>query len=511
MNHEKRMNKFFEKKRRQLGMGGENKCAARKLGGKLNARERIEQLVDAGSFQEIGLFTHSIFPEMAEATPTDGKIVGLGLVHRKPVGVISNDMTVLGASSSVVNSKKIQYMTELSTGKGIPLVFLAESSGGRIPDNMGSRGMAMSGQNPYQYRRLRRSPWVSALLGPCYGSSSWYSCLSDVSVMLKGATLAVSSPKVTSIAIGETVHSEDLGGWKVHSRLTGLVDAAADRETECIDFVKRILSYLPTNSLEVPTQAEVSEESGRNMSDILDLLPSQRNRTYDMKSIIATIVDAGDFLELKAEFGLPCVTAFARIGGYSVGIIANNPLYGAGAINVDCCDKITNFIVTCDSYNIPLVMLVDTPGFLIGRAGEEKKVTGKIMNWMNALSLVTVPKLTVIIRKVYGQAYLNMGGGKHSDILVAWPTAEISFVDPGIAVNIVYDSKKEDDSDNFEELLDQVSRQSEPWDAAGIFGITDIIDPKDTRNFLIKMIDLHAKGVTKGISEHLMSSWPTSF
>ena len=492
-------------------MGGESKCKARKLVGKLNARERIEYLVDLESFQEIGLFAHSVFPEMADATPTDGKIVGLGLVNGRLVGVISNDMMVLGASSSVVNSKKIQYMTDLSTKRGIPLVFLAESAGGRIPDNMGSRGMALSGQNPFQYRRMRRSPWVSALLGPCYGSSSWYSCLSDVSVMLKGAVMAVSSPKVTSLAIGESVSPEDLGGWEIHNRLTGLIDSVADRETDCIDFVKRVLSYLPSNSRELPTRTEVPEGSGNNMSEIMDYLPSQRNRTYDMKSIIAAIVDAGDFLELKREFGLPCITAFARIGGYSVGIIANNPLYKAGAIDADCCDKVTSFLVMCDSYNIPLIMLVDTPGFLIGRASERKKVTGKIMNWMNALSLVTVPKLTVIIRKVYGQAYLNMGGGRNSDIVVAWPTAEISFMHPEIAVNIVYDTKKEDDSDRFEELLDQVSRQIEPWDAAGIFGIADIIDPKDTRGFLIKMLNLYARGSKKGIGEHLMNSWPTSF
>ena len=492
-------------------MGGLEKCEARRKAGKLNARERIDYLFDKGTFQEIGVFTHSAFAEMAEVTPSDGKIIGIGLIDGRATAVVSNDMTVLGASSSIVNTKKIQYITELSSRKGMPLVFLAESAGGRIPDNMGARGMGQSGQNPNQYRRLRFSPWVSVLLGPCYGSSSWYSCMSDVSVMLKGAVLAVSSQKVTALAIGEQDSAEDLGGWEVHGKITGQVDAVADTETKCINFAKRVLSYLPANSAKAPSRSDIPENSGYEMADILDFVPAARNRVYNMKTIIEKIVDAGSFLELKADFGLPCTTAFARLEGYSVGIIANNPMFGAGALDADCCDKIVSFLVLCDSYNVPILMFVDTPGFLVGKAGERKKITGKIMNWMNALALTTVPKLTVIIRKSYGQGWQNMGGGRYSDVLVAWPTAEISFVAPEIAVNIVHGIGKEDDTERYNELLEEISRQTEPWDAAGIFGLTDVIEPKDTRLFLAKMLKLYVEDSRCRIGQHLMHNWPTSF
>ena len=178
------------------------------------------------------------------------------------------------------------------------------------------------------------------------------------------------------------------------------------------------------------------------MHRILDFLPEKRNRVYDMRKIVRTIVDGGEICELKETFGRPCITAFARLDGHSVGIVANNPMFGAGALDADCCDKITSFLVLCDSFNIPIVTLVDTPGFLIGKAAERKKVIGKIMNWMNALSLITVPRITVVVRKIYGQAYLNMGAGKYSDVFAAWPTAEISFMDPEPGIRIVSRSKK---------------------------------------------------------------------
>ena len=232
---------------------------------------------------------------------------------------------------------------------------------------------------------------------------------------------------------------------------------------------------------------------------------------YDMRKIVRTIVDGGEICELKETFGRPCITAFARLDGHSVGIVANNPMFGAGALDADCCDKITSFLVLCDSFNIPIVTLVDTPGFLIGKAAERKKVIGKIMNWMNALSLITVPRITVVVRKIYGQAYLNMGAGKYSDVFAAWPTAEISFMDPEPGIRIVHGVKKDDDPERFEQLLDSMTRGTEPWDGAGIFGVNDVIDPKDTRAYIIRMLDLHRNRLSGGIGRRLLSNWPTSY
>ena len=511
MRHEDRMKRFHEKKKHQLSMGGKDKLKVLKAAGKLNVRERIAYFFDQDTFQELGLFAHSDRPGMEQSTPTDGKIIGYGLVQGRPALAAANDMTILGASSAGTNMKKIEYARAVSCEKGIPLVFLGESTGARMPDSMGSFGMGHGGQNRAQYRRLREAPWVSVLLGPCYGSSSWYTAMSDVRVMLKGAVMAVSSPKVTQIATGEDTPPEELGGWKVHSEITGLVDAVGDTEQECMDLTKRFLTYLPLNAQELPPRAPVAEKSGQEMPHILDHLPEERNRVYDIRTIARAIVDGGEILELKKDFGRPCVTAFARLNGHAVGLIANNPLHRAGALDADCCEKITSFLVLCDSFNIPIVTLVDTPGFLVGKEGERRKIVGKIINWMNALSLVTVPKLTVVIRKIYGQAYLNMGGGKYSDVFVAWPTAEVSFMDPEPGINVVYNVKRERDPEAFDRLLKDMTKNTEPWDAAGIFGINDIIDPAETRGFLIRMLALHHDRARGGISRHLLHAWPTSY
>jgi acetyl-CoA carboxylase carboxyltransferase component len=511
MNNDEKMKLFQEKKRHHLAMGGEKKLKARKAESRLNARERLDYLFDPGTFLELGLFAHSALPGMEERTPADGKIIGYGLVEGRPVGVVANDMTVMGASSSVTNMKKIEYMRSVSCEKGMPLVFLGESAGARIPDCMGSEGMAHGGQNPSQYRRLRESPWVSVLLGPCYGSSTWYSAMSDITVMLKGAVMAVSSPKVTSLAVGEETPPEELGGWKLHSEVTGLVDVVGETEEECMDLAKRLLSYVPSHAGECPPRVDVPQESGKEMAHILDLIPEKPTRVYDMKNILKTIVDGGQILELKAHFGRPCISAFARLDGHAVGIVANNPLFGAGALDADCCEKVTSFLVLCDSFNIPIITFVDTPGFLVGKEGERRKITGKIINWMNALSSVTVPKITVVIRKIYGQAYLNMGGGKYSDVFVAWPTAEISFMGPEPAVNVVFGLKKEDNPDKFQELLAKMAKDTEPWGAAGVFGVNEIIDPAQTRDFLIRMLDFHRNRRRGGISRHLLNNWPTSY
>ncbi|MFH2132823.1 MAG: carboxyl transferase domain-containing protein [bacterium] len=511
MNHQQRMKTFHEKRQHQLGMGGKEKLEARKAAGKMNARERIDYFFDSGTFHELGLFSHSDRPGLERRTPADGKIIGHGLVHGRPVGVAANDMTILGASSASTNMKKIDYIKTVSCEKGIPLVFLGESTGARMPDVMGSRGMGQGGLNTGQYRRLRESPWISVLLGNIYGSSSWYSAMSDISVMQKGSIMAVSSPKVTTLATGEDTPAEELGGWKVHADRTGLVDALGETEEACMDLAKAFLDYLPSHCGETAPVIKMDGGAETDISDILEIVPEQTNHAYDMKNIIRAIFDGGDFLEVKARYGKPCITGFSRLNGVSVGVIANNSFFGAGALDVDCCEKITSFLVLCDSFNLPIISLVDTPGFLIGKAGEQRKITGKIINWMNALSLVTVPKLTIVIRKLYGQAYLNMGGGKYSDVLAAWPIADISFMGPEPAMNVVYNLKKEENPEEYHRLLGQIAEDTEPWGAAGVFGVNEIIDPAHTREFLIQMMELHHNRKTGGVGSHLMHNWPTSF
>ena len=511
MGFETLMDKFHTKREAALAMGGEKKLAAYRAAGKLNARERVDYLIDEGSWQEIGLFGHSDQPGMEDRSPCDGKVAGFGKIAGRPIGVICNDLTVLGASSGNVNGKKIGYIKRMTSGRGLPVVFLSEAGGARMPDFMGARVMVAMAQDLTQYQRLREAPWASCLLGPCYGSPTWYACMSDFVVMKKGALMAVSSPKVTVIATGEETPEDELGGWQVHAEITGLIDMVGETDEECMDIARKFLSYMPDNATKLPSVAEVPEGSGKSMEDILNYLPENRNRSYDMRNIIKCIVDGGELFELKAHFGQAAVTVLARIAGQTVGIVGNNTMYLGGALDADACEKITSFLVLCDSYNIPIIMLVDTPGFLIGKEGERRKVTGKIINFMNALTLVTVPKITIIIRKTYGQAFLNMGGGRNSDTIVAWPTADISFMAPETGINVVYNLRKEDDPERFAEAMKVMGKETEPWAAAGIFNVNDIIEPSKTRDWLINMLAFHYNYRTNGIGQHRMNCWPTSF
>ncbi|MGE8943182.1 acyl-CoA carboxylase subunit beta [Leptospira interrogans] len=494
-----------------LAMGGPEKLARRKAAGVLNARERIDALVDKGTFIESGLFgTSAARPEDRDRTPADGKIAGFGKIDGRECAVVVNDFTVMGASSSATNGRKIAHAKRVATSRGLPMIFLGESSGARMPDHMGSRGMGtLLGNDPTQYARMRETPWISATLGYSYGSSSWYAVLSDFSVMRKGAVMAVSSAQLASLAMKETVDPEALGGWKVHSEITGFADMVVDTDEEALAAIKTFLSYMPAHNRETPPVHPVTPESGAKMADIAKLLPAKRTQVYDVRTIIRTIIDAGSFFELKPRFGKVAVTGLARLNGRTVGLVANNPLFKGGAMDTDACEKVTSFLVLCDSFNIPIVLLVDTPGFAIGNDAERKRAPGKIMNYMQALQLCTVPKISIILRKSYGQAYLNMGGGRNSDEVAAWPTAEVSFMDPTFAVKIVHGLEPGDPG--FDEAFERMSKDSEPWDMASVYAVQSVIRPEDTRDYLIRMLDVHRQRMTNGIGQHLMHAWPTSY
>jgi acetyl-CoA carboxylase carboxyltransferase component len=493
-----------------LGMGGEEKLAKRREKGVLDARQRLDVLLDEGSFVESGMHARGIRKEVADKTPADGKIAGYGRIDGRPVGVVSNDFTVLGASSSAINGKKIRHIRETATRRGMPLVLLGESAGARMPDRMGAAGRAMLGQDPNEYRRCRETPWVSALLGDCYGSSTWYACLSDFVVMRKGATMAVASNRVTSLAIGQVIEAEDLGGWRLHATTTGLIDAVAETDAEALGLVRRFLSYLPSRSLDPAPRTSVPAGSAEAAANVLDILPEARSKVYDVREIVRALVDRDSMFELKARFGQSITTALARLDGRSVGILANNPKFKGGAIDVDAMRKATSFLVLCDSFNIPLVLLVDQPGFLIGVEGEKRWAPGRIMNWMNALALVSVPKISVVLRKSYGQAYLNMGGGRNSDEVLTWPTADFGFVDPAVGVSILHGLKREDDPARFEALRSEIANDSSAWALAALYETHAVIDPRDTRSMLARLLDVHcsAAGV---IGEHRLANWPTSY
>jgi acetyl-CoA carboxylase carboxyltransferase component len=499
-----------------LGMGGKAKLDRRRNAGILNARERLDYLIDKGSFLESGLFATSAKPEDRDDTPGDGKLCGYGRIDGRDAVVIANDFTVKGASSAATNMKKIGQMQRTATERGLPMVFLGESSGARIPDKMGALGMGnLLANSATQYRRLRESPWASAVLGMCYGSSTWYTCMSDFSVMRKGAVMAVSSERLVSMAIGEKIDGQSLGGWKMHAETTGLIDQFVDTDEQALDAVKAFLAYMPGHCNEAPPVRPVPPGSDEAVQRVADLVPEARTQVYDMRKVIQALADRDSTFELKPRFGRTAVTALARVNGRSVGFIANNPLFKAGAMDAQACDKIVSFMVLCDSFNIPLVFLVDNPGFVIGIDAERQRAPGKIINFMNALQLVTVPKLTVMIRKNYGQAYINMGGGKNADDVCAWVSAEVSFMDPAFAVNVVHGREGQrleaDDPALFKDAYEKIQQENSVWDLAACYAVQQVIKPEETRDWLVRMLQVHERRLTGGVGRHLLSNWPTSY
>jgi acetyl-CoA carboxylase carboxyltransferase component len=510
MPHDVLLAELDKRKEAARAMGGAKKLTKRKERGQLNAQERLEALIDAGSFIELGLLGASNIDEDVNETPRDGKITGFARIGGRDAGVVVNDFTTKGASTSATNSKKMGYIRRVCTDRGLPFVHVGESTGARLPDAMGSKGMGnLLGNDITQFRRMRDTPWAAAALDTSFGSSAWLACCADFAVMKKGSIMSVSSPRLVSMAIGEKVDLEELGGWRLHAEQTGLIDQFVDTDQEAMVMLRQFLSYMPSHNGEPPPVATVTDGSGADQERILEILPEKRTQVYNMKKIVEVIFDADSFFELKPRFGRPAIVGLARLNGHPVGIIANNPAVGGGALSADACRKCVDFTVLCDSFNVPLVRIMDTPGFVVGLDAERRGAPGHIMNFMNATCLATVPQITILARKAYGRAYVAMGGGVHNDTMVAWPMAEISFMDPVFATNIVHNLSAGDEG--FAEALAHIQKDLEIWDMARIFSAHDVIKPQETRDFLIRMFDVHRRRRSGGVGQHLMRTWPTSY
>jgi acetyl-CoA carboxylase carboxyltransferase component len=488
-------------------MGGPEKIRKQHDQGKLTARERIDRLLDPDSFLEVGMLNHSDVPGMEDKTPADSKVAGYGRIDGRPVAVVSNDFTVMAATSSRIAGRKEGEIKVLAAHRGYPVI-------------MGSAGLASFGGGGFDsylkiMSRMRQTPMVTAILGECYGMPTWMACLSDFVVQVKGSAMGVSGPRVVELALGETVSDEELGGWQVHTEITGNVDRVAENEEECFEIIRRYLAYMPSHCDERPPEKPVPDGSGSEMTRVLEYLPEERNRGYDMHRILNCIVDKGSLFALKPTFGKSVITALARVGGSVVGVVANQPMFNAGAMDTDGIDKVISFLCLCDSFNIPLLFFNDIPGFLMGKAAERKRVAAKVMNYMNALGLLSVPRISIIVRKTYGMAFWNMcGTGCAADFLVAWPSAEISFVDPAIAANVVHGGKSsasDKKSDEWQNLVQQLVDDASPYGAAGKHFIHDVIDPKETRAYIIKALEISYNARRRGIGEHKLANWPTKF
>lgn len=502
--------------------GGSEKHAKHRAGGKLTARERIDYLLDHGSFNEIGLLAHSDMPGEEENTPADSKVCGFGLIAGRKVGIIATDFTVKAATSSRIGSKKEFTISEICQQKWMPMIYLGEAGGARMPDIMGAVGLATIGGNHAMsdtfvrgLTRQRTYPMIVAILGDAFGEPTWKASLADFVVMTKGACLAVSGPRVLEVATSEIVDPETLGGWDLHTSVTGMVDEVADNDKHALDIIRQYLSYMPAHGGQKTAHAAVPAGSGEHMADILEHLPPKNSKPYDMLKIIETIVDLDSVFQIKRRFGKSMLTCFARVKGETVGFVANQPKHLGGAIDTDAIDKAVNFLCLCDSFNIPLIFLHDTPGFIVGPAAERKRAPAKIITFLEALAQVTVPKITIIIRKSYGMAFYNMGGtGTNVTFTVAWPTAEISFVSEKVGVNVVYGRQIQaaaDPAAERERLEETMRNQNSPYALAGLHLIHDVIAPAETRSFLINALELAHDERTGGIGQHRLANWPKKY
>ncbi len=490
-----------------LGMGGEEKIARQHRKNRLTARERIDLLVDPGSFDELGLLTHSDREQVRRTTPADGKVTGHATVGGRHVFVAADDVTVLAGAGGRVGMTKTFAAKHYAVEHGLPIINLGDAGGARMPDILGSDGLLKVAWPIDRDPRNRRVPMISAILGECFGLPSWSAAVSDVVVQVKGTVYAVGGSSIITIATGEPVTDEELGGWELHARTTGAVDLFADDEAQCMDLIRRALDYLPSSHEQVSRVDASGADPDERIDALLDVVPANPRQPYDMHAVIDLLADHDSVLEFKPFYDGSLITALARIDGHVTGVLANNPMVTAGAMGPGACEKATSFICLCDSFHIPLLFLHDTPGFLLCREAERQKMPIQIMRFIDALHHCTVPRVSVIVRKSYGMAHFNMSGGQmQSDLLVAWPGADISFMAPEVAVNVMYGRKSlEEQAARLEEL----QRASGPWAAAGLSLIDKIIDPRDTRRVVIRAFRRarNADGSARR-SHRLMANWP---
>jgi acetyl-CoA carboxylase carboxyltransferase component len=504
-----------QRRARALQMGGPEKIERQHARGRLTARERIAALVDPDSFAELGLLVHSDVPEAEAKTPADGKVCGFARLEGRRIAVSAADTTVFAGAQGRIGSKKVHSLAELAFAKGYPLVLLGEGGGARIPDILGSDGVVSFPLSPAMYvNRQRRVPMATAILGDGFGETAWDAAYSDFVVQRKGTCLAVSGPRALEVATSERALEEELGGWELHARKTGLVDCAFEQEIECLAALRRFLSYLPSHHESLPPRAAGDPGADARQERLERIVPVEPRRAYSMHEVLEVLFDRDSLLELKPLFDRSAITALARLDGAPLGVIASNPLHGAGALGADACDKITSLIVLCDSFHLPLVLLSDTPGFLVGTKAEEMGVSGRIVTQWSALGLATVPRISVVLRKGYGGAYFSLGApGMGMDFNYAWPTADMGFVAPEVAVNIAHARRiaASADPDALRaQLTEELRRASEPWRAAGRFHLHDVIRPRDTRATLIASLEI-ARGTRGGLGQRRLASWPTSF
>jgi acetyl-CoA carboxylase carboxyltransferase component len=491
----------LEARRAQLRQGGgAEKIAAQHAAGKLTARERIALLVDDGTFVELGIHGRPHFSQRAmdgKPAPADGVITGYGKVNGRLTAVAAYDFTVMAGSMGMTGELKVTRLRELALTKRIPFVWLLDSAGARIQEAVGS---LFAGTGHLFREEVTASgviPQVAALMGPCAAGTAYIPGLADFVPMVKGrGSMALAGPHLVRAAIGEDVTQEELGGSRVHCRKSGVGDLEVKDDPECIEKIKEYLSYFPQHCEELPPPKPSKDPIDRQDEELLDVLPDSNRRPYDMYEVIRRIADDGDYFDLKPQWARTIITCLARFGGRPAGIVASQPKHLGGILDNDSADKAARFINLCNAYAIPLVFLMDVPGFMVGTKVEQAGIIRHGAKMLYATANATVPKITVVLRKAYGAGYYVMCGRAYEpDLIVAWPSAEISVMGAEGAVEIIFRRQveaAEDPRAKRAELIESFQEIIDVYVAAGNDMIDDVIDPRETRPTICRALEMAA-------------------
>lgn len=488
------MNKILaeleNRRQKALAGGGVDRVATQHKKGKLTARERIEVLVDPGSFEEFDMFvTHRCndFGLEKASYPGDGVITGWGTINGQPIYLFSQDFTILGGSLSETNAQKICKVMDMAIQNGAPMIGLNDSGGARIQEGVSSLG----GYAEVFKRNILASgviPQISVIMGPCAGGAVYSPAITDFIFMVRGSSyMFVTGPDVVKTVTNESVTAEDLGGAGTHTTKSSVADLAFDNDVLALREVRRLLKYLPASNRTAPPQIKVHDSSIRVEASLDSLIPSDAGVAYDIKELIIKLADEYDFFEIQADFARNIVIGFIRLGGSSIGVVANQPKVLAGCLDVDSSRKAARFVRFCDAFNIPILTLVDVPGFLPGTQQEYGGIIKHGAKLLFAYGEATVPKVTVITRKAYGGAY-DVMSSKHlrGDINYAWPTAEIAVMGAKGAVEIIYKSDLGNQDKINEQTKKYEERFSNPFTAAEKGYIDEVILPRNTRKRLVR-------------------------
>ena len=485
----------LRKKRAQARLGGgEDRISKHHAKGKLTARERLDVLLDPGSFQELEPFAAQRVDPNGDKTPGDGVVTGFGAVEGRTVYVYAQDFTVQGGSLGETQSRKICRVMDLAVRSGAPIIGLIDSGGARIQEGVYSLGgYAEIFKRNAQYSGV--VPQISLVLGPCAGGAAYSPALTDVIIMVqKQSYMFLTGPEVIKSVTGEVVDFETLGGADVHLGVSGLASLVTANEKDALALCRKVLSYLPANNIENPPFVEVGDDPARMDESLNTLVPIDPSAPYSMKEAIVRIVDRGTWLEFQPTFACNAIVGLARMGGHPVGVISQEPSVMAGVIDIDAADKITRFVRFCDAYNLPLVTFVDSPGFLPGVDQEHRGIIRHGAKVLYAYSEASVPKVSVVTRKAYGGAYVVMSS-KYlgTDVTFAWPSAEIAVMGPEGAANILYKREIEAAADPAAERARRVAEYRaqflNPYASANAGYVDDVIEPRETRYRIIMALN----------------------